>query len=336
MVNEIHNKGEEHMANDLEEKFVADDGVSTVPDAVTPGGGVAKRKLADLDKKVHPKAEKLNSGATPGQKVAESEEADDEAEVIEEVISIEESIASIFEGMDLSEDFKGKVTMVFEAAVNEAATVKANAIAEELEEEFEKQLQESIDEAMEEIVENLDSYLDYVVNEWLQENEVAIEAGIKVEMAESLMEGLKELFTEHNIEIDEDTIDVVAGLEEEIAELRGEINKAINENIELSNAVLSLEAERVFEEMTEGLTVSQRERLRSLSENLNVTDLDSYASNLETLKESFFKKAKPSLNDSTYEDEDEIIAEEGNKKPSSQYATVNALVEALDARSSKK
>jgi hypothetical protein len=332
MVNEIHNKGEEHMANDLEEKFVADDGVSTVPDAVTPAGGVAKRKLADLDKKVHPKADKLDHGKTPGQKVAESEEVDDDAEVI----SIEESIASIFEGMDLSEDFKGKVTMVFEAAVNEAATVKANAIAEELEEEFEKQLQESIDEAMEEIVENLDSYLDYVVNEWLQENEVAIETGIKVEMAESLMEGLKELFTEHNIEIDEDTIDVVAGLEEEIAELRGEINKAINENIELSNAVLSLEAEKVFEEMTEGLTVSQRERLRSLSENLNVTDLDSYASNLETLKESFFKKTKPSLNESTYEDEDEIITEEKTKKTTSQYATVNALVEALDARSSKK
>lgn len=320
------------MANDLEEKFVSGDGISSVPSPVTPAGGAVKRKLADMHKKVHTKADKLDHSKTPGQKVAGSEEVDDEAEVI----SIEESIASIFEGMDLSEDFRDKVTLVFEAAVNEAATVKANAIAEELEEEFEKQLQESIDEAMEEIVENLDSYLDYVVNEWLQENEVAIETGIKVEMAESLMEGLKELFTEHNIEIDEDTIDVVACLEEEIAELKGEINKAINENIELSNAVLSLEAERVFEEMTEGLTVSQRERLRSLSENLNVTDLDSYASNLETLKESFFKKSKHSLNDSTYKDEDEIVTEERNKKPSSEYATVNALVEALDARSSKK
>lgn len=316
------------MANDLEEKFVADDGVSTVPDTVTPAGGVAKKKLADVDKKVDPKADKLDGAATPGQtKVAEE---------IEEEISIEESIASIFEGMDLSEDFRGKVTMVFEAAVNEAAAEKANAAAQEMEEQFRTQSKKEIEEAMDDIVENLDSYLDYVVNEWLQENEVAIETGIKVQMAESLMEGLKELFTEHNIEVDEDTIDVVAGLEEEIAELKGEFNKTIDENIELSKAVLSLEAEKVFEEMTEGLTVSQRERLRTLSENLDVTDLDSYTSNLETLKESFFKKSKPSLNESTYEDEDEIITEEETKKPSSQYANVNALVEALDARGSKK
>ena len=325
------------MANDLEEKFVADDGVSTVPDAVTPAGGASKKKLADMDKKVHPKAEKLVAAATPGQSgVAESEEADDEAEVIEEVISIDESIASMFEGMNLSEDFKSKVTMVFEAAVNEAAAAKVSEVTEELEENFQKQLDESIEEAMEEIVENLDSYLDYVINEWLQENEVGIETGIKVQMAESLMEGLKNLFDEHNIDIDEDTIDVVAGLEEEIEELRAEINKTINENIKLSSTVLSLEAEKVFEEMTEGLTVSQKERLRGLSENLDVKDLDAYASNLETLKESFFKKSKVSVNETIYDDEDEIITEEETKKTASQYATVNALVEALDARSSKK
>jgi hypothetical protein len=322
------------MANDLEEKFVADDGVSTVPDTVTPAGGEHKKKRADLNKKADPKADTVAAGEVPGQsKVAEEAETDEEA-VVEE-ISVDESIAAMFEGMDLSEDFKNKATMVFEAAVNEAATAKANVIAEELEEQFEKQLEEAIDESMEEIVENLDSYLDYVVNEWLQENEVAIETGIKVEMAESLMEGLKELFTEHNIEVDEETIDVVASLEEEIAELRGEINSTINENIELSKAVIALEGEKVFEEMTEGLTVSQKERLRTLSENLDVTDLDAYALNLETLKESFFKKSKPSLNESTYDD-GEIITEEETKKPSSQYSTVNALVEALDARSSKK
>jgi hypothetical protein len=317
------------MANDLEEKFVADDGVSTVPDAVTPAGGASKKKLADMDKKVHPKAEKLDAATTPGQSgVAEETEVEE--------ISIDESIASMFEGMNLSEDFKSKVTMVFEAAVNEAAAAKVSEVTEELEENFQKQLDESIEEAMEEIVENLDSYLDYVINEWLQENEVGIETGIKVQMAESLMEGLKNLFDEHNIDIDEDTIDVVAGLEEEIEELRAEINKTINENIKLSSTVLSLEAEKVFEEMTEGLTVSQKERLRGLSENLDVKDLDAYTSNLETLKESFFKKSKVSVNETTYDDEDEIITEEETKKTASQYATVNALVEALDARSSKK
>ena len=317
------------MANDLEEKFVADDGVSTVPDSVTPEGGEHKKKKADLNKKADPKADEVEVSEVPGQTKTE------EVEVVEEeVISIDESIASMFEGMDLSEDFKSKVTMVFEAAVNEAANVKAETIAAELEEEFEKQLEESIEETMDEIVENLDSYLDYVVGEWMEENELAVETGIKVEMAESLMEGLKELFTEHNIDVDEETIDVVASLEEQIKELQAQVNKTINENIELSQTVLGLEAEKVFEEMTEGLTVSQRERLRTLSENLDVSDIEAYSSNLETLKESFFKKGK-ALTENVSDDEDEIITEEEEKKPVSQYSTVNALVEALNARNSK-
>jgi hypothetical protein len=317
------------MANDLEEKFVADDGVSTVPDSVTPAGGAHKKKLADVDKKVDPNADKIDAGSTPGQnKVAE--------EVEVEEISIDESIASMFEGMNISEDFKSKVTMVFEAAVNEATAAKVSEVTEQLEEDFQNQLDESIEEAMEEVVENLDSYLDYVITEWLQDNEVAIETGIKVQMAESLMEGLKNLFDEHNIDINEDTIDVVAGLEEEIEQLRAEVNKTINENIELSSVVLALEAEKIFEETTSGLTVSQRERLRALSENLDIRDISAYTSNLETLKESFFKKSKVSVNETTYEDEDEIVVEEDTKKHSSQYATVNALVEALDARNSKK
>jgi hypothetical protein len=315
------------MSHDLEEKFVADDGVSTVPDTVTPAGGEHKKKKADLNKSVDPKADEVAASEVPGQTKTEEVE-------VEEVVSIDESIASMFEGMDLSEDFKSKVTMVFEAAVNEAATAKAATIAEELEEKFETQLEESIEEVMEEIVENLDSYLDYVVGEWMEENELAVETGIKVEMAESLMNGLKELFTEHNIDIDEETIDVVAELEEQIESLQAKVNKTINENIELSHTVLALEAEKVFEEMTEGLTVSQRERLRTLSENLDVSDIEAYASNLETLKESFFKKSK-ALTENTLEDDEEIITEEETKKPVSQYSTVNALVEALDARNSK-
>lgn len=314
------------MANDLEEKFVADDGVSTVAEPVTPAGGEVKKKKADVKKKVDPKADEIEaSELAPGQKKV--------AEEVEEEISIDDSIAAMFEGMDLSEDFKSKATLVFEAAVNEAATVKARQAAAELEEQFEAQLEEAVTESIDDIVENLDSYLDYVVKEWMEENEVAIEAGIKVEMAESLMDGLRDLFVEHNIEVDDETIDVVAELEEEIAQLKGEYNKTVNENIELSKAVLSLEAEKVFEEVTEGLTVSQRERMRTLSENLDVSDVESYQSNLETLKESFFKKTA-SIKEEV--EEDEIVLEEETRKPYSQYASINSLVEALDARSSKK
>jgi len=126
---------------------------------------------------------------------------------------------------------------------------------------------------MEEIIENLDSYLDYVVSEWMEENEVAIESGIKVEMAESFMGSLKELFYEHNVAIDDETIDIVASLEEELEAMKAETNRTINENIELAEAVKTLEAGRIFNELAEGLTTSQAERLRVLAEKLDVSDL---------------------------------------------------------------
>jgi hypothetical protein len=313
----------------LDEKFVSDDGVSTVPSPVTPAGGEIKKKLADVKKVVDAKA-----GTVSKPPMSEADEAD-EAEVIEEeIISVEESIAEMFEGMDLSEDFKSKVTLVFEAAVNEATKARVEEAVASLEEEFEQALEESVAGAIDEIVENLDSYLDYVVKEWMEENEVAIESGIKVEMAESLMDGLRELFSEHNIEIDDETVDVVAGLEEQIEELSNQANEAINENIELAREVASLKAELVFEEISEGLTVSQKERLKTLSEKLDYSDVDAYETDLNTLKESFFKTKKV-INESA-EDEDEIVTEEtAPKKPVSQYSTVNAIVEALNHKNAK-
>lgn len=317
--------------SELEEKFVADDGVSTVPDAVTPEGGEIKKKKADVKKAVDPKADTVEKPP-----MSEEEAASDDVEVIEEeIISVEESIADMFEGMDLSEDFRSKVTLVFEAAVNEATKTRVDEAVTALEEEFETELTESVNQAVEEIVENLDSYLDYVVKEWMEENEVAIESGIKVEMAESLMDGLRELFTEHNIEIDEETVDVVAGLEEQVNELQDQANDAINENIALAKEIASLKAGKVFEEMSEGLTVSQKERLKTLSEKLDNDDLDAYAADLNTLKESFFKTAKTQVISEEAEEEEIITEEAAPKKAVSQYASVNAIVEALNHKNAK-
>ena len=213
------------MSNELDEKFVEKSGGDVVPaaevqDTVSPEGGEIKKKKADVKKSVDPKADKVDK-VTPGQGAVaeEAEEADAEA-VVEEVVEIEESIQAMFEGVDLSEEFKSKVTLVFEAAVHEAATAKAEVVIAEKTEALEVEMKESVDTAVEKIVENLDSYLDYVVEEWMKENELAIETGVKVEMAESLMTGLKGLFEEHNIEVDDETIDVVAGLEEEVQELK--------------------------------------------------------------------------------------------------------------------
>lgn len=319
--------------SELDEKFTVDDGGSTVkssevPDAATPAGGEAKKKKADVKKSVDPKADKVDN-VTPGQGSVK-EEAE---EVVEEVIEIEESIANMFEGMDLSEEFTSKVTLVFEAAVNEAATAKANVIIAEKTEALEEEMNESVATAVDGIVENLDSYLDYVVEEWMKENELAIEAGVKVEMAESLMAGLKGLFEEHNIEIDEETVDVVAGLEEQVDEFKDIANEAINENVALKGEIASLKASTVFEEMTEDLTITQRERLKVLSEKLDASDIDEYKSDLNVLKESFFA-SKVIVEEAA--EEEEIITEDTEvKRPVSDYSSINALVGALNARTNK-
>ena len=179
---------------------------------------------------------------------------------------------------------------------------------------------------------NLENYLDYIVAEWMEENQVAFEAGIKVEMAESFMEGLKTLFYEHNVEIDEETIDVVADLEEELAEMEAKANAAINESIELAEEVKVLRAAQVFNEMTEGLTTTQVERFRILSEKLNFEDLESYQDDLATLKESFFKEKAPVI---VEEVEEEILNEEVAPKKLSSYDSVNALAAAISSIKTK-
>ncbi len=316
--------------NDLQEFKASHSGGDVVkgaevPDPVTPAGGEIKRKLADVKKDVDATADKI-ANVTPGQTMGE--------EVETEEVDVTEAFASIFEGTDISEEVIGKFGTIFEAAVNEAATAKAQGIVEQLEEQFEAQLVESVNSAIEEIVENLDNYLDYVVNEWMEENAVAIESGIKVEMAESFMEGLKELFYEHNVSLDEQTIDVVAALEEELEEAVLEANKAINSNIELSEQINALNAELAFREISEGLTTSQVERLRILSEKLDVDNVDSYRKDLGTLKESFFK-TKPVITESVNQEEEELIVENTTQARVSQFDTVNAIVAALNAKQKK-
>jgi hypothetical protein len=266
------------MAENLQEKkIMSADGVSFVPAPVTPEGGEAKHGTtgADLKKKVNPKADTVKDGVTRvtmnPEKAVEyhNEETDEEGEIIEEEVETSFDISSLFEGMDLSEEFKSKVGLVFEAAVNEAATAKADELVESITAKLEEDFQVAIEESIEEIIENLDSYLNYIVEEWMEENKIAIESGIKVEMAESFMEGLKELFYEHNVEIDEDTIDVVAELEEEILKLKEEANKAINYSLELEESLQNVVAERIFETMTEDLSHGQVERFRVLSEKLD-------------------------------------------------------------------
>lgn len=324
------------MADD-KKKFVADDGYSEVPAPVTPeGGSDEKKKKGEVEVK---KSDVKTPGQEKaGEKVPTAEETEVEAtadteEVVEEVVEVSSSIESIFEGTELSDEFKNNIKLVFEAAVNEEVATKTESLKEELEGKLETELSEAIENRMKDVVENVDKYLDYVVGEWMEENKIAVEAGIKVEMAESLLGGLKDLFNEHNIEIDEETFDVVDSLEKQVAELEEGSNGLVNENIELKAEIASMKATKVFESMTDGLSENQVERFKVLSEKLDVEDIEDYTSNLQVIKESFFSEGKvvaPKVEDV---EEDEIILEEQEVvKPASDYNSINALVEAFNAK----
>lgn len=324
----------------VEEKFVSDDGISEVPAAVTPEGGEGKKDKLKKTTTDEPKgavdAKKVIPGQTDAGKpvpTAEETEVDAEVETVEEVV-VESSIESIIEGENLSEEFKGKISLVFEAALNEEVNKRTETIREELTKSLDESLEEAVTEKLDTVTENVDKYLDYVVAEWMSENEIAIESGIKVEMAESLMSGLKNLFVEHNVSVSEETVDVVENLETTVSELEGKANDLVNENIELQKEIATFKSGQKFDEISEGLSVNQVERLKVLSEKLDVEDLDAYAENLSVIKESFFSdKPIVEATGNVQEESDEIILEEQEViKPASDYTSINALVEAFNTK----
>jgi hypothetical protein len=303
-------------------EFAADDGVSAVPAPITPEGGEGKKDKLKKTTTDEPKGagEKVKTPAT------------EEFETVEEIV-IESSIESIIEGEDLSEDFKSKIALVFEAALNEEVNKREEIIREELTKSLDATLEEAVTEKLDTISENVDKYLDYVVTEWMSENEIAIEAGIKVEMAESLMTGLKNLFVEHNVNVSEETVDVVANLEISVTELEWKANDLVNENIELQKEIATFKAGQKFDELSEGLSANQVERLKVLSEKLDVVDLDAYAENLTVIKESFFgDKLRVEKHDVQNESDEIILEEQEVIKPSSDYASINSLVEAFNTK----
>ena len=321
--------------DNVEEKFVSDDGVSSVPAAVTPEGGEGKKDKLKKTTTDEPKGAVDGKKVIPGQSdagkpVPTAEET--EVETVEEVV-IESSIQSIIEGEDLSEEFKGKISLVFEAALNEEVNKRTETIREELTKSLDEALEEAVTEKLDTVTENVDKYLDYVVNEWMSENEIAIESGIKVEMAESLMSGLKNLFVEHNVSVSEETVDVVENLETTVSELEGKANDLVNENIELQKEIATFKADQKFDEISEGLSENQVERLKVLSEKLDVEDVEAYAENLQVIKESFFSD-KPIVesHDVQAEDDEIILEEQEVSKPTSDYTSINALVEAFNTK----
>ena len=205
-------------------------------------------------------------------------------------INVKEHVDALINGEgDLSEEFKMKAATVFEAAVKS----KIRDEVERLEEEYKAELDESIKETTEELSEKVDTYLNYVVEEWMKENELAIERGLKGEIAEDFISGLKQLFEDHYVDVPDEKYDVLEAQSEKITELEGKLDEAIQSVVTLRKDNSSLMREKAISESTEDLADTEIEKFKALTEDVEFTDESSFKAKLDTLKESYFPKVKP-------------------------------------------
>ena len=216
--------------------------------------------------------------------ISEEIDEENEEEVVEEEYDIEEDVNALIDGEDLSEEFREKAKTIFEAAI----TSKVNEIKEDLEARYEERLIEEVEEIKDALSERVDSYLEYVADEWFQENALAIEGGLKEELTNSFMTGLKGLFEEHYVSIPEDKYDVLESMVEKLDEMETKLNEQIEKNVSLNKRLAEAVADGIFEQVSEGLADTQKEKLASLAESVEFESEKEYREKLETLKESYF------------------------------------------------
>jgi hypothetical protein len=210
-------------------------------------------------------------------------EEDDEDEMKEE-FDIEEDVNALLEGEELSEEFQEKARIIFESAIRS----KVAEIKEQLEEAYEQTLVEEIQSIKEGLVERVDAYLEYVADEWIQENALAVEHGLKTEMTESFLQGMKGLFEDHYVTIPEDRYDVIESMVDKLDEMEEKLNEQIERNVALNRRLAESVADVIFADVAEGLALSQKDKLASLAENVEFESEADYREKLVTLRESYF------------------------------------------------
>ena len=234
-------------------------------------------------------AEEETTETTETQEVVAEEETSEEEvvaeeQVEEEKIDVEEDLNALIAGEELSEEFQNKARTIFEAAIgSKVATIK-----EELEASYETKLVEEVNVIKEALTERLDSYLEYVAQEWVEENHLVIENGLKTEMTESFLEGMKSLFEEHYVTIPDEKYDVLNSMVEKLDEMESKLNEQIDRNVSLNKRLAESSADVIFAEVTEGLALSSRDKLKSLAEKIEFASENDYREKLATLKESYF------------------------------------------------
>jgi hypothetical protein len=220
--------------------------------------------------------------------------------------AVKEDISAMFAGEDLTEEFKEGASTLFEAAL----TARMNLETLRLEEEFAEALSEEVDGVKEEMTTKIDQYLDYVVEQWIEENKLAIETSLRAQIAENFMDGLYNLFAESYITVPEDRVDVLGELHAHIEELEAKLDESINTQLELQSVIDEATQEATFDEVSEGLAATQVEKLRTLAEGIDFNDVETYARKLNIIKDKYFTEGKKVVSTGVITEEAEELTEQ--------------------------
>ena len=284
--------GVEDLGGPTPENYKPDDDSAKLK---TPGGTL--KQVKDVVNKGAKAADPMK-GMKEEEELSTEETIEEEEVTTDEVVAeaeetveynVEEDVNALLGGEELSEEFKEKAKTIFEAAIN----AKVAEIKEGLEAQYQEKLSEEIEAAKESLAERVDSYLEYVADEWIEENALAVENGLKTEMTESFLEGMKGLFEEHYVTIPEDKYDVLESMVEKLDDMETKLNEQIEKNITLNGRLSEATAEGIFESVSDGLASTQKEKLASLSESVEFESESQYREKLEMLKESYFSTKAP-------------------------------------------
>ena len=267
--------------------------LAQVKDVVNSRAAKAEEVEVDEDQEVVSEAEATEEEVVSEEEVAadevvaEAEETEEELVEEEEAgIDIEADVQALFEGEELSEEFQDKARTIFEAAV----TSKVAEMQESLTEAYQEALVEEVVSIKEELTERLDSYLEYVADEWFQENALAVEAGLKSEVTESFLDGMKALFEDHYVTIPDEKYDVLESMVDKLDEMESKLNEQIDKDVALNKRLAESVSDVIFAEVAEGLALSQKDKLASLAENVEFDGEESYREKLVTLRNSYFQE----------------------------------------------
>ena len=289
---------------------------ATKAEEATPEGEVVAEEEVTTDEVVAEEEasteEVVAEEETTEEEVVSEEETTEEETIAE--INVEEDLKALIEGEELSEEFQDKARVIFETAIK----TKVEEIKEELQESYATALVEELETIKGGLIERVDSYLEYVSDEWMQENALQVEAGLKTEMTESFLEGMKGLFEEHYVTIPEEKYDVLNSMVDKLDEMEGKLNEQIERNVALNRRLAESTADVIFADVTEGLADTQKEKLATLAENVEFESESDYREKLGTLKESYFPTKTASTPKSTSENlseevsTDEVASQEVN------------------------